>query len=227
MNFMKRFFSIGFQEYSLKRQKQIRVCCNVLFAFFVFCSIVFQIQLWYTMQIQMGIYEKMQEQCTKEEVHKLLEEVACFPVRKDMRGKATYFFDNGYGADRTYGGKRKHEGIDIMTSNDIPGYFQVQSVCDGVVEKIGWLELGGYRVGIRSESGYYYYYAHLEKYVEGIQEGKKVSAGDVIGYMGNTGYGKEGTKGKFDVHLHFGIYKPVKDSEQTINPYYILKYISG
>ena len=44
--------------------------------------------------------------------------------------------------------------------------------------------------------------------------------------MGNTGYGPEGTKGKFDVHLHFGIYID-KKCKESINPYYSLKYIEN
>ena len=50
-------------------------------------------------------------------------------------------------------------------------------------------------------------------------------AGDILGYLGNTGYGKEGTKGKFDVHLHFGIYVDIEGKEVSVNPYYILKWL--
>lgn len=224
---IKQLLSKKFHEYSQMQQMHIRGVCLILFTFLVFCSIVFQIQLQYELKAKIKLSEKMQEECTREEIHSLVEEMKCFPVRKDSKGKEKYFFENGYGAARSYGGKRTHQGIDIMTSNNTPGYFQVQSVCDGVVEKIGWLRLGGYRIGIRSKSGLYYYYAHLDKYEEGIVQGKKVSAGDIIGYMGNTGYGKEGTKGKFDVHLHFGIYRLVNGSEKSLNPYYILKYISN
>jgi murein DD-endopeptidase MepM/ murein hydrolase activator NlpD len=109
-----------------------------------------------------------------------------------------------------------------MTSNNKAGYFPVISVCDGVVDKIGWLELGGCRVGILSESGVYYYYAHLDSYAYDIKEGEKVVAGQLLGFMGDTGYGKEGTKGKFDVHLHFGIYLIYDNSEYPINPYEFL-----
>ena len=71
---------------------------------------------------------------------------------------------------------------------------------------IGWLELGGWRIGITSENGIYYYYAHLDSYAP-LSVGDTVTAGQLLGFMGNTGYSKvEGTKGKFDVHLHFGIY---------------------
>jgi murein DD-endopeptidase MepM/ murein hydrolase activator NlpD len=92
---------------------------------------------------------------------------------------------------------------------------------------MGWLRLGGYRIGIRSQSGFYYYYAHLDSYADTMKVGKMVSSGEVIGRMGNTGYGKEGTKGQFAVHLHFGIYRQQKGTEKSLNPYYILRYLSG
>lgn len=155
----------------------------------------------------------------------LLREAECFPVRKDQTGDVQWTFDDGYGGERTYGGKRKHEGIDIMASKDSPGCLQIQAMADGVVEQMGWLKLGGYRIGIRSHSGIYYYYAHMAEYADDIQIGDEVKAGTVLGKMGNTGYGEEGTTGKFPVHLHFGIYISVDGQEQSINPYPILQYL--
>lgn len=76
-----------------------------------------------------------------------------FRVRKDRRGKVSWDFEDGYGAPRTFGGKRSHEGVDIMASKDQPGCLQIQSVCDGVIEQIGWLKLGGYRIGIQFQTG--------------------------------------------------------------------------
>ena len=80
-------------------------------------------------------------------------------------------------------------------------YFPVVSMTDGIVTSVGWLELGGYRVGITSPGGAYFYYAHLSSYA-GIKEGDPISAGDVIGFMGDTGYSKrEGTTGKVSCAL--------------------------
>lgn len=89
--------------------------------------------------------------------------------------------------------------------------------------KKGWLTLGGYRIGIRAPHGAYYYYAHLDHYADNIEEGTPVKAGEIIGYMGDTGYGEEGTVGQFDVHLHFGIYLTIDKKEVSINPYCILR----
>ena len=118
-----------------------------------------------------------------------------FPVAETNFGKANVSFSDSWMLDRTYKGDRKHEGTDIMPSVNKRDYFPVVSMTDGIVTSVGWLELGGYRVGITSPGGAYFYYAHLSSYA-GIKEGDPISAGDVIGFMGDTGYSKrEGTTG--------------------------------
>ena len=127
--------------------------------------------------------------------------------------------------ERTYQGERGHEGTDIMPSVNERGVFPVVSMTDGIVENKGWLELGGYRLGIRSPHGAYFYYAHLDSYGN-IQEGDEVKAGDFLGFMGDTGYSKtEGTTGKFPVHLHMGIYLYEEGKEVSVNPYPALMYV--
>ena len=92
----------------------------------------------------------------------------------------------------------------------------------GVVEAMGWNQYGGWRIGIRSFDGKrYYYYAHLESYAE-IKEGDQVQAGEMLGFMGDSGYGEEGTTGQFPVHLHLGIYAFQNGKEISVNPYYLL-----
>ena len=81
-------------------------------------------------------------------------------------------------------------------------------------------------MGIRSPHGGYFYYAHLSEYDHSFREGELVHAGDILGYMGNTGYGSKGTKGRFPVHLHMGIYiKTPKAQEMSVDPYHILKML--
>lgn len=156
----------------------------------------------------------------------LISDVRYFPVAKDVVGKVKVTYENSWGDNRTFGGNRKHEGTDIMAGNNERGYFPVISMTEGTVENIGWLKLGGYRIGIRSPSGAYYYYAHLCEYAEGIKEGMHIDAGDVIGTMGDTGYSDvEGTTGNFPVHLHLGIYYECEGEEKAFNPYYILKAV--
>ena len=110
-----------------------------------------------------------------------------------------------------------------MDQNNHAGGIPILSMTEGTIEKMGWLELGGFRIGIRSSLGIYYYYAHLDSYSPLLKTGEKVKPGQLLGYMGDTGYGKKGTRGKFPVHLHLGIYISEKNKEFSVNPYYILK----
>lgn len=147
------------------------------------------------------------------------------PVLYDQEEKLWVEYVDSWGFARTYGGNRNHEGTDLMAQRNESGVYPVLSVSDGIVEKMGWLEKGGWRIGIRSSDGGYFYYAHLSDYAD-VSEGDAVYAGQIIGFMGDTGYGvKEGTRGMFDVHLHFGIYINSQDEEISINPYWILKYL--
>jgi hypothetical protein len=130
-----------------------------------------------------------------------------------------YSYANGYGAARGWGGRRSHEGIDIFASYGVP----VTSTSYGIVEVMGWNKFGGYRIGIRDIYNTYQYYAHLQGYTEGLEEGSIVEPGQVIGSVGATGYGKEGTSGKFPPHLHFGLYKFDGKREWAFNPYLHLK----
>ena len=148
-----------------------------------------------------------------------------FPIPNQASGEEYVTFENSWGAQRTYGGNRLHEGTDIMTSNNVRGYFPIISVSDGVIEKKGWLPQGGYRIGVRAPSGTYFYYAHLYNYAPDLEEGDEVKAGQLLGFMGDSGYGEEGTVGQFDVHLHFGIYLNFNEDEISVNSYWILKYL--
>lgn len=162
----------------------------------------------------------------------LVSDVKYFPVPKSTKGTAWVEYVDSWGFDRGYrgdaGSDRVHEGTDIMCINNVEGLYPVVSVCNGTVTKKGWLELGGYRIGITSENKIYYYYAHLSSYAQGLEVGDTVKAGQLLGFCGSTGYSKiEGTKGKFPVHLHFGIYYVAGDYELSLNPYFILKNLEN
>ncbi len=168
-------------------------------------------------QLYQDLYERYQL---------LLSDLVYFPVPLDWKGNYTTSYDDSWNAARTYGGNRRHEGTDIMANTNIRGIYPIISVSDGVVEQKGWLEQGGYRIGIRSKHGAYFYYAHLYSYAPDLSVGDTVYAGQLLGFMGDTGYSKiEGTTGNFDVHLHFGIYYMEGEEEVSVNPYYILKYL--
>lgn len=135
-------------------------------------------------------------------------------------------FSDTFGEPRNYGKERLHEGTDLFGEVEESGYYPVLSMTDGIVEQKGWLPLGGYRIGIRAPHGAYFYYAHLSEYGKDFRMGEEIKAGDILGYMGNTGYGPEGTQGKFPVHLHLGIYIHTPYSEElSVNPYWILRCV--
>ena len=151
------------------------------------------------------------------------EQVFPVPDRQQDPDRRQTGYENSWMAPRNYGGSRNHEGTDIFGAESLPGYYPVLSITEGTVEKLGWLPLGGYRVGVRSDSGVYYYYAHLDSYAEGLRAGDRVQAGELLGFLGDTGYGEEGTRGKFVPHLHLGIYlRTQEEPELAVNPYYVL-----
>ena len=159
-------------------------------------------------------------------VDQIFLDLQCFPVvKEEAEGIYPVSYDNTWGAQRSYGGERMHEGCDLMGMSNERGKYKICSMTDGVVKNIGWLEQGGWRIGIESDSGIYYYYAHLDSYEKAFEKGERVVAGQILGRMGDSGYGKEpGTKGNFDVHLHIGIYvKDLNGEERAVNPYWYLK----
>ena len=149
-----------------------------------------------------------------------------FPVAEAAnRTDAKVTFEDSWMFGRSYKGDRGHEGTDIMASVNERGLYPVVSMTDGTVRSKGWLELGGWRLGIETEQGAYFYYAHLDSYAQ-IEEGDAVKAGDLLGYMGDTGYSTvEGTTGNFPVHLHLGIYLYPGGREISVDPYGVLKYV--
>ncbi|MBQ8279443.1 MAG: M23 family metallopeptidase [Roseburia sp.] len=150
-----------------------------------------------------------------------------FPVGKVTNlPDAEYSYVDSWQFERTYGGDRVHEGCDIMATHNKRGIYPIYSATDGIVENVGWLKLGGWRIGIRSESGAYYYYAHLSEYAKEFSIGETVTAGTLLGFMGDSGYSEVvGTTGMFDVHLHFGIYFDDEfGNEYAINPYPVLYF---
>ncbi|MED4602805.1 LysM peptidoglycan-binding domain-containing protein [Paenibacillus validus] len=131
-------------------------------------------------------------------------------------------FTNNYADSRTWSPDgtetRTHEGVDIMAKKGTPVY----SVMDGTIVNIGWNEYGGWRISVKVDDNTQFYYAHLSGYADGMKKGATVRKGQLLGYVGNTGYGPVGTEGKFDPHLHFGIY--TINPWQPVDPYTYLKW---
>jgi peptidoglycan LD-endopeptidase LytH len=96
-------------------------------------------------------------------------------------------------------GNRVHEAIDIPAPRGTP----VLAVDDGAIEKLFTSVPGGLTIyEFDGDKAYCYYYAHLDRYADGLKEGMAVRKGDVIGYVGTTGNAPPGTP-----HLHFTIFK--------------------
>ena len=111
-----------------------------------------------------------------------------------------------FGVSREYGYKRRHLGHDLIASTGTP----VIAIESGTVEELGWNQYGGWRIGIRSfDKKRYYYYAHLRKdypYSSNVVKGGTITAGDVIGYVGRTGYSPNENVNNIEVsHLHLGM----------------------
>lgn len=138
-----------------------------------------------------------------------------------------------FGNSRSYGFRRVHLGNDLVGSVGTP----IVAVESGRIEALGWNRYGGWRIGIRSlDNKRYYYYAHLRKdhpYVKTLKEGDIVLAGDVIGYLGMTGYSsKENVNNINTPHLHFGIQLIFDESQKDalaeiwIDVYRIVKLLN-
>ncbi len=129
-----------------------------------------------------------------------------------------YSHCDDFGVARSFGFRRKHLGNDLMGGLGTP----IVAVEGGVVEAMGWNRYGGWRIGIRSfDNKRYYYYAHLQKdrpFAPGLKEGDMVQAGDLIGFMGCTGYSdRENVNNIETVHLHFGMELVFDESQKECN----------
>ena len=129
-----------------------------------------------------------------------------------------YSHCDDFGLARSFGFRRKHLGNDLMGGLGTP----IVAVEGGVVEAMGWNRYGGWRIGIRSfDNKRYYYYAHLQKdrpFAPGLKEGDMVQAGDLIGFMGCTGYSdRENVNNIETVHLHFGMELVFDESQKECN----------
>lgn len=106
-------------------------------------------------------------------------------------------FGDSFGAPRPNVPGGWHHGEDIFAPVGTP----ILAVAAGTLYSIGWNDIGGYRVWLRDGSGNQFYYAHLSAYSPLAVEGKAVDAGDVIGFVGDTGDAEGGSP-----HLHFEIH---------------------
>jgi murein DD-endopeptidase MepM/ murein hydrolase activator NlpD len=140
--------------------------------------------------------------------------------RRDLRipidGVARAALQSGFDQPR---GEARHEAIDILA----PRHTPVRAVEDGIVAKLFTSVRGGITVYQFDPTGTYcYYYAHLERYADGLQEGQPVRRGQVIGYVGTSGNAPKTTP-----HLHFAIFRLTNAKRwwegTPIDPYDVLR----
>ncbi|MCF5921647.1 M23 family metallopeptidase [Xanthomonas perforans] len=113
---------------------------------------------------------------------------------------------------------RVHDAIDILAPTGTP----VVAVADGTVEKLFTSERGGLTIYQFEPGGKYcYYYAHLERYADGLAEKQSIKRGQVIGYVGSTGNANPAAP-----HLHFEIHRLGPEEQwwkgEALNPYPVL-----
>jgi len=119
--------------------------------------------------------------------------------------------------ERRGSGDRPHEAVDILAPRNTP----VHAVEDGTIAKLFFSKAGGITIyQFDPSSRFCYYYAHLERYADGLKEGQRVSRGDVIGSVGTTGNAPPGTP-----HLHFAVFELTAQRHwwqgQALDPYLV------
>ena len=134
-------------------------------------------------------------------------------LQMPVMGVWPWQLEDNFGAPRE--GGRLHRGIDIFAARGT----QVVAPTDSTVDYMGVQNKGGRCLWLISDTGVKFYYAHLDRWVRGLQEGMRIPKGAVIGYVGNTGNARNSPP-----HLHFQIHTP---DDQPLNPYTILQVASA
>lgn len=116
------------------------------------------------------------------------------------------------------GSTRRHGALDIMAAKGTP----VVAVDDGVIKKLFTSQYGGLTIyQFDTNETVSYYYAHLDRYADGIKEGLQVKKGDTLGYVGSTGNASPSAP-----HLHFAIFRLGAEKRwwegEEVNPYSLL-----
>lgn len=118
-------------------------------------------------------------------------------------------FTDSWGAPRASTGI-PHQGTDIFAAEGTP----IVAVADGVLDRVGWNTIGGYRFWLFDAYGNSFYFAHLSAYSPLARDGATVRAGDVIGFLGHTGDAQFTPP-----HLHFEVHP---NNGDAVNPYQYL-----
>jgi murein DD-endopeptidase MepM/ murein hydrolase activator NlpD len=128
-------------------------------------------------------------------------------------------FKGGFQERRGAGNGRQHEAADIMAARDMP----IRAVDHGTIAKLYVSKAGGRTIYQFDSTGRFaYYYAHLERYAAGLDEGQRILRGEVIGYVGTSGNAPPNAP-----HLHFAIFVLGPDQKwwrgTPVDPYLVFK----
>ena len=134
-------------------------------------------------------------------------------LRLPIEGVDVETFKRSFAEQR--GSGRTHEAADMLA----PRHTPVHAVDDGTIAKLFLSKAGGITIYQFDPSHQFtYYYAHLERYADGLTEGQRVKRGEVIGYVGTSGNAPPNTP-----HLHFAIFELSADRRwwqgTPIDPY--------
>jgi murein DD-endopeptidase MepM/ murein hydrolase activator NlpD len=140
-------------------------------------------------------------------------------LRIPIDGVTADSFKGGFQERRAGDGGHQHEAVDILAPRNTP----VHAVENGTIARLFNSKAGGRTIYQFDSSGRFcYYYAHLERYEEGLRDGQPVSAGEVIGYVGTSGNAPPGTP-----HLHFAVLELGPDKRwwqgQALDPYLVFR----
>jgi murein DD-endopeptidase MepM/ murein hydrolase activator NlpD len=142
--------------------------------------------------------------------------VPATPLRLPIDGISIESLKGGFAQTR---GALPHEAVDIVVPRGTP----IHAVSDGTIAKLFFSKRGGITIYHFDPDGRLcFYYAHLERYADGLHEGQHVSQGDVIGYVGTSGNAPPNTP-----HLHFGVSELNADRKwwqgRALDPYLVFK----
>jgi len=134
-----------------------------------------------------------------------------------LDGEAVESLKGGFAETR--GGNRPHEAVDMLAPRNTP----IHAVESGTIAKLFTSKAGGLTIYQFDPTGHLcYYYAHLERYADGLKDGQAVSQGDVIGYVGTSGNAPPNTP-----HLHFAVFELNADKRwwqgRPLDPYLVFK----
>jgi murein DD-endopeptidase MepM/ murein hydrolase activator NlpD len=136
--------------------------------------------------------------------------------RVPIDGVSVESFNGGFAEHR---GARPHEAVDIVVARGTP----IHAVQDGTIAKLFLSKPGGITIyQFDVEGRICYYYAHLDRYADGLHDGQHVSQGEVIGYVGTSGNAPPDTP-----HLHFAVFELDADKKwwhgRPLDPYLVFK----